>query len=566
MAARSPVANVLILALVLLIGLAGVLFWQGSGLGDAGETPSTEGISKDPGAGTGTLKGEAGARPVASKNADRETIQPEAGGTGTKPKVELTGRLVRSDGSPGAGVALRFGSMRGLPRRLVGRANLANTTAVETDAEGRFRLMVQASALSFLALTDADVVFKNGNGIGRGMRVTVGKESKKLGDIPILQAARVSGRVVDSSGGPVAGVTVSSDRGGAMLALTLGEGNKTDADGRFQLKGLRPGEHQLATRSPEHLPQQHKVDLDEGQHLEDVLIQVKPGGFILGTVVDDLRKPVAGAEVVASRTQRIGVEIKITGFAPGESTRTDATGRFRLANLDTAKATLRVTKSGLSTQMARDVVVGTTDVVVEMKRLGAIEGVLVDEHNRPGQGSAVFASAARGGRMIRIADILPFSAQGTVTKDDGSFKIQNVAPGRVRVTARGDSHLPARKRVQVRPGETTTGVTTGWLAWCLPVAAGASPANGARCAWSTGSSGATTTTTDRCGCWVAAARWAGARPMPGARQPSAASPAARRWCLPRTRSWRWCDPRIWCFRNAARPTPSSTCVVVASCR
>ncbi|MHC4850783.1 MAG: carboxypeptidase regulatory-like domain-containing protein, partial [Planctomycetota bacterium] len=458
MTARSPVP--LVLALILLIGLAGIFLWQGfgPGEGDLAETGTGPGTAteaaEDPGAGTGTLKGDAGVQRSATADGDREAIQPEAD-RGAAAKVALTGRLVHSDGTPGAGLGLRYLGFSG--SRLVGGLGglrLPDPAAplIKTDDDGRFHLSARANSSGYLSLAGGEAVFEQGT--GRGMTVQIGKQPKDLGDVLILTAARVSGQVVDPTGSPVAGVSVTSRRDTSAIALALGDGKKTDKDGRFELMGLQPGEHSLVTRSAEHLPGQHKVQVKEGQHLEDVLIRVQPGGFIVGTVVNDLGQPVAGADVVASRTQQVDPQLKITSFSPGESTRTDASGRFRLANLDTEKATLRVTKTGLATEQ-RDVVVGTTDVTIELQRFGAIEGVLVDERSKPVAGSRVSTAGGRSG----LANMMALQRGATVTDATGRFRLENVRPGRTRVRARGDRYLPVTsERIRVRPGETTKGV------------------------------------------------------------------------------------------------------------
>ncbi|MHC4079035.1 MAG: carboxypeptidase regulatory-like domain-containing protein, partial [Planctomycetota bacterium] len=424
----------------------GVFLWQGFGPGE-GELPETgtgpgaaTEAAGDPGTGPGTLKGDAGVQRSATADGGREAIQPEAD-RGAAARVALTGRLVHSDGTPGAGLGLRYlgFSGSGLVGGL-GGLRLPDPAAplIKTDDDGRFHVSARANSSGYLSLAGGEAVF----------------QSKDLGDVLILTAARVSGQVVDPTGSPVAGVSVTSRRDTSAIALALGDGKKTDKDGRFELAGLQPGEHNLVTRSAEHLPAQQKVQVTEGQHLEDVLIRVQPGGFIVGTVVDDLGQAVAGADVVASRTQQLDPQLKITSFSPGESTRTDASGRFRLANLDTEKATLRVTKTGLATEQ-RDIVVGTTDVTIELQRLGAIEGVLVDEHSKPVAGSRI--SIAGGWRGL--ANMMALERGATITDETGRFRLESVRPGRPQVRARGDSHLPVTsERVRVRPGETTKGV------------------------------------------------------------------------------------------------------------
>ncbi len=448
---------VLVLVLVVLAVLVGVFVWSGFGTGEglsSGDPSVTTRRAGNLDQEAGALQGGTGIERRLVGESRRENVEAQPG-TAAAPRVELFGRLVRSQGTPAAGVTLRLLQAEEQLVRAGRVPDPGDAPAVQTDADGRFRLLAKSGTMGALSLDGFETVFQRGN--GRSMVVQIGKESRDLGDLVILAAARVSGQVVDAGGRPVAGVSVTASEGDSLWNLVLGEGNRTGKDGRFELRGLRPGKQRLLARSPEHLPAEQEVELVEGQHREGILIRVEPGGFILGTVVDDLGQPIAGAEVAASRTQEVDTQIKVTTFSPGESTHTDGSGRFRLANLNTKTAQLRVSHRGFDTQMVRDVVVGITDLVVELKRLGAIEGVLVDEDNQPVQGSTV--SASRSGGTLLAGDMIPgFGSSGTVTNAAGGFRLENVQPGNVLVTARSEMHLPARQRVQVHPGETTRGL------------------------------------------------------------------------------------------------------------
>ena len=192
---------------------------QGKGLPDNDPGATTQTDTGD----TGSLKGDAGVEGELAGESDRENIKPPPG-TATA-RVQLTGRLVRSDGAPGAGLTLRYTSLAGSPR-LANMPNFSDAPAVKTDADGRFHVDAKVESTGYLGLAGPEAVFKHGT--GRGMVVQVGKESKDLGDVLILTPARVSGQVVDTTGQPVAGVSVSSNQGGTNLwGLAIGQGKKT---------------------------------------------------------------------------------------------------------------------------------------------------------------------------------------------------------------------------------------------------------------------------------------------------------------------------------------------------
>ena len=145
MAKRAQLAPVLALALVLVVlvvGLAGIFTWGGFGTEEGlSENPKTQSAGGTDQA--GSLKGETGAAGQRVAETQRENIQP-APNVGGAAKVELAGRLVRSDRTPGAGLILRYlqldsgGLLRGRPV-----PGFRDAPAIRTDADGRFR--VQAS-------------------------------------------------------------------------------------------------------------------------------------------------------------------------------------------------------------------------------------------------------------------------------------------------------------------------------------------------------------------------------------------------------------------------------------
>ena len=160
MAARPQLAVVLVLALVLVIGLAGIFLWGGLGPeedlpADPGTTTQTAG---DVGADAGSLKADAGVEGDLLGDTDRENIQPPPGTAA--PKLVLTGRLVRSDNTPGAGLTLRYLNFGGgLLLRGANLRNFADAPAIKTDTDGRFRVDAAAESMGYLGLDGTEAVF-----------------------------------------------------------------------------------------------------------------------------------------------------------------------------------------------------------------------------------------------------------------------------------------------------------------------------------------------------------------------------------------------------------------------
>jgi protocatechuate 3,4-dioxygenase beta subunit len=105
----------------------------------------------------------------------------------------------------------------------------------------------------------------------------------------------VRGRVVDARGRPAPGLWVSdydSDAGASAASA------QTDEDGRFELAGLRPGEHLLRLTGPGPLPDRPtELLLPPGDDLSGVTIQLPPAGQLRGRLLDLEGRGLAGLVV-----------------------------------------------------------------------------------------------------------------------------------------------------------------------------------------------------------------------------------------------------------------------------
>jgi len=148
----------------------------------------------------------------------------------------------------------------------------------------------------------------------------------------------VSGVISDGvSGGPLAGALVSLVDGRVKVAVHA----TTDSRGRFVFLGLPPSDGysmsvrrqgyrvgDVAVRPPFALGA--ALRLQPGEWLRDVHVSMWPHGSISGTIVDEKGEPLVGAPV------RVLVGLPIAGttrWASGPGTRTDDTGTYRIAGL-----------------------------------------------------------------------------------------------------------------------------------------------------------------------------------------------------------------------------------------
>lgn len=140
------------------------------------------------------------------------------------------------------------------------------------------------------------------------------------------EAATVTGRVVDPDGNPIAGGRVSAwatRPEGLSYRVRESEAALTDADGRFELRRLRPGRLHLSARHPDFARSTwREFDLGPGQRRTGIELSVRQGASVSGRVLDDADRPL----------DRMVVMHAVESWDPVRL-RTDADGRFEARHL-----------------------------------------------------------------------------------------------------------------------------------------------------------------------------------------------------------------------------------------
>ena len=377
-------------------------------------------------------------------------------------KVAVGARLVDAAGVPQPGVTLRY---RGLARSGVDALEMFpladtgdETLELTTDADGRFTLDVDVGRRGSLVLPrEANRLF--GETESRRLVLAAQSAAADLGDVVAIPAVSVRGRVVDAQDKPVTTAKVRANRKGeAGFALWRpGDGASVDADGRFELLGLAPGELEVAASSPGFVPTRSTVEASAGAVADDVVLRMTRGASVSGTVADERGAPIAGAKVVAFRNMSTAPGVDIRAFDASEAVETDATGYFELSGLLGERVALRAWCPGHEPQQLTDVMTGTVNVSFRLRRLATISGRVLNSADRtvPMVGSQVTATRVQGteGATGVVPEIAGRSVSAT-TDEEGRYVIEGVAPGRVRVVASGDGHLDSRPfEVRVAPGE-----------------------------------------------------------------------------------------------------------------
>ncbi|MGH9769749.1 MAG: MSCRAMM family protein [Blastocatellia bacterium] len=124
--------------------------------------------------------------------------------------------------------------------------------------------------------------------------------------------ASISGRIT-AEGNPLSGVVVTIERfsGGQEPKLLR---DKSDAEGRFRLEGIPPGEcylrpHAYAfvlAESERNIPNSKRLVLGPGESVDGITIELIRGCVVTGRVVDERGQPVVGARVGLRRPRGEG--------------------------------------------------------------------------------------------------------------------------------------------------------------------------------------------------------------------------------------------------------------------
>ncbi len=161
----------------------------------------------------------------------------------------------------------------------------------------------------------------------------VGKGTAADVKIPLVEAADVAvrGSVVDGEGKPVAGVDVLIVLGSSRIE-NPDDVVTTDASGRFEVVGLRPGVYRAFVITDEwtsHRSPTFTIEEGAGDAI-DVVVGVRPAGGLSGRVLKADGSPAAGARVWADSTRPL--DRQPDQPAPYEVF-TDAEGRWRIGAL-----------------------------------------------------------------------------------------------------------------------------------------------------------------------------------------------------------------------------------------
>jgi RNA polymerase sigma-70 factor (ECF subfamily) len=361
--------------------------------------------------------------------------------------ARLAGHVSDAGGGPIGGATLRA-----LALGAGGRPEGARTFVAVGGADGAYEILLPRG--SYRVVADADGYAPEG--------VKLLLDVDRTHDFRLAPAARISGRVVERGGGPVAAAEVRIDSERAVLRSTRADVSRrstSDAGGAFVFAGVPAGGYRVSGRAGALVGRAERpVVVAPGGAALDVEVVLVRGQRVAGTVRDGSGRPIPGARVRAGDDGAAGI--------------TSADGRYALEGLPPGRHTLAAEAAGLAPARA-PVVIDRADVDGVDLVLGAearVEGRVLGRDGQPLPGASVTALVVT---PDALADSVSSAAVGR-SDSEGRFSLGGLGAGELRVEAQhpeagrgvaGPVALPAggRQQVEIRMGRG--GLVRGTVLW-----------------------------------------------------------------------------------------------------
>jgi protocatechuate 3,4-dioxygenase beta subunit len=328
--------------------------------------------------------------------------------------VQLTGRVVDSEGQPLAGVEIWR------PTEGSGKI-LAAVSGSDGSFSYPFDGLFPLSACPPGWLPDESPA--------------KGEEPKGF-QIRLRPATRIAGRVVDARGEPVEGVQVQAHLAGSSTGCAIyvelacpgpadSRNGNTDADGRFAFESLEPGWYEVRLS-------------DDSSLVERRLGEAGKGAGDIAFVLPERLVPLEGRVVDADGAPVAGARVSVSGDRPDAEARTGADGGYRFPRILPGRQRLEVRHAdfGLAVEMV-EVAGPRTRFDLRMPRATIVQGRILGR-----DGSPLAAMAAPSLQVDREPVEVDAEGRFRFSLTPGEHEVRAEAPDRApderRVTAVGD--------------------------------------------------------------------------------------------------------------------------------
>jgi protocatechuate 3,4-dioxygenase beta subunit len=240
-------------------------------------------------------------------------------------------------------------------------------------------------------------------------------------------AAPISGQVVDEAGKPVEGAkieTVTNPAGSRMVRVE-NKGAMSGAAGRFVLRQLPAGRvHTVMAAKEGFAPARQLADSTAA-----VRLILRKGTVAVGRVVDEQGLPVAGVKLTLALSEEADPLPRLPLQFSGVS---DAKGSFRLPNVSGGRFDLLAERPGFTATSMPGILIPENEAQADLGEVtllpgAAIEGIVVDERDKPVEGAEVVLTPA--GSEGVASDERFMLRYPVVTGADGRFRIADLPLG-----------------------------------------------------------------------------------------------------------------------------------------
>ena len=289
---------------------------------------------------------------------------------------------------------------------------------------------------------------------------------------PLRVGARLRGRVVaEADGVPVEKAQVSA-AGAEAAGVFLGgsESSLTDAEGRFDLRGVTPGKTMVNAQGEGFLRSKpQELELSDLQVVEGLVLGLPSGERVSGRVTFPDGRPAVEARVELEEKVSTEGEGEIWVSNQAHDAETDADGRFWIGGLGAGPFEVRVEVQVVTDEPAGERVhlnrVETWRARAENVAAGADLALVLDPPIVV-TGRAVDDTGAPLTRFrVRVGDVqreeVPWrvvtsgpGAGPEIESEDGSFVLRTLGRGTWRMALEADGHGASQERTVTLPGDT----------------------------------------------------------------------------------------------------------------
>ena len=322
------------------------------------------------------------------------------------------------------------------PTHLVsGFWNSDDLLKLETDAEGKFSFDDLAPGQAFSISVRAEGYLSR--------EITIVKAPQDDLKVTLSKGARLTGRVIDTSGWPVIDAQVQVQQESLRHMGHFGSTTAVDEDGRFTFESVSPGPANLEVQSDQKLGQVRSIEVPlpggEDLHVEIVL---EDGATVSGRVTTDQGDPVPGAFLTSMSRE------PSRQYRSHNSGMTDAEGLFELRGLSEGRVVITAFREPyLNASEEVEVTDGSNFVEIVFETGHPVTGRVSGEDGQAIVGAEVSFQNHEKGHGVEV-----------MTDSDGLFQVKQLATGKYKARASKDYGRLSSEEVEIEILGPTSGL------------------------------------------------------------------------------------------------------------